>query len=64
MMLRDFRSIFLYDFKLNQSAADTARKINQEFANDSVNERAIRRWFAKFAEILASKMNPEVVDLL
>ena len=48
MSLNDFRPIFLYEFKLNQSAAVTARKINLAFGNDSVNERTIRRWIAKF----------------
>ena len=48
MSLSDFRPIFLYEFKLNQSAADTARKINLTFGNDSVNERTFRRWFAIF----------------
>ena len=36
-------SDFLYEFKLNQGPAETARKINQAFGNDTV-----RRWFAKF----------------
>ena len=44
----DFHSIFLYEFKLNQSAAKAARKINQAFGKDNVNERTVRRWFAKF----------------
>ena len=48
MSLSDFRPIFLYEFKLNQSAAEIARKINQAFGNDSVNEHTVRRWFAKF----------------
>ena len=48
MSWSDFRQIFLHEFKLNQSAAETARKINQAFGNDSVAERTIRRWFAKF----------------
>ena len=47
MSLSDFRPIFLYEFKLNQSAFETTRKINQAFDNDSVNERSVRRWFAK-----------------
>ena len=46
--LSDFRQIFLYEFKLNQSAAETAQKINQAFGNDSVNDRTIRRWFTEF----------------
>ena len=29
-------------------AAKTAQKINQAFGNDSVNERTVRCWFAKF----------------
>ena len=38
-----FLADFLYEFKLNQSAAETARKINQAFGDDSVNERTVRR---------------------
>ena len=41
MSLSDFRPIFLHEFKMNQRAADTARKINQAFGNDSVNERTV-----------------------
>ena len=48
MLLRDFRLIFLYEFKLNQSATETARKTNKTFGNYSVNERTVRRWFATF----------------
>ena len=39
---------------MNQSVAETARKVNQAFGNDSVNEllvlvlMTVRRWFAKF----------------
>ena len=43
MLLSDFRPIFLYELKLNQSAAETARKINQAFGY-----RTVRCWFAKF----------------
>jgi len=41
MPLSDFRPIYLYEFKLNQSAAETARKINRAFDNDSINERTV-----------------------
>ena len=59
MSLSGFRSPFLYKFKLNQSAAETARKINQTFGNFSLN---VDLW--NFVpEILASKMSPDVVDL-
>ena len=64
--LSDFRPIFLYEFKLNQNAAETAQKINQVFGNDSVNERnalfdvGLRNFVP---EISASKISPEVVDL-
>ena len=40
--LRDFRPIFVYEFKLDQSAAETARKINQAFGNDCFHERTVR----------------------
>ena len=49
MSLSHFRPIFLYEFKLHQSAAETARKINQAFCNDSLNKHTVRRWFAKFS---------------
>ena len=48
MSLSDFRPNFHYEFKLNQSVAETLRKINQAFGNDGVNERTLRCWFAKF----------------
>nr|XP_023030100.1 uncharacterized protein LOC111518017 [Leptinotarsa decemlineata] len=48
MSSSDFRTIYLYEYKLNQSAAKTAQKINEAFGNGSVNERTVRRWFAKF----------------
>ena len=48
MPFSNFRPIFVYEFKLNQRVAETARKNNQAFGNDSVNERTVRRWFAKF----------------
>ena len=64
MLFSNFLPIFLYELKFNQNAAKTARTINQAFGNDSVNERTVRRWFAKFRSgVLASKMSPEVVDL-
>ena len=47
-VVKRFLATFLYEFKLNQSAAETARKIDQAFGNTSVNQRTVRRWFAKF----------------
>ena len=41
MSLSDLRPIFLYEFKVNQSAAETARKFNRAFGNDGVNERTV-----------------------
>ena len=59
-----FRLIFLYEFKLNQSAAETARKINQASGNDNVNERTARRWFSKFRSgDFSLEDEPEAVDL-
>ena len=62
MSLSDFRPIFLDELKLNQSVAETARKIIQAFGNDVVNERTVglRNFVPK---ILASKLSSEVVDL-
>ena len=63
MSLSDFGAIFLYEFKLNQSAVETDRKINQEFGNDSVNERTVQRGLRIFVpEILASKISSDEVD--
>ena len=60
MSLSDFRPIFLHEFKLNQSAVETGRKINQGFGNDSVNERTARLGLRNFVpENLASKISPE-----
>ena len=42
------RPIFSLRIQIEQSAAETARKINQAFGNNIVNERNVRRWFAKF----------------
>ena len=47
MSLSDFWPIFLYEFKLNQSSAETAQKINQVFGNDIIYQRNVRRWLAK-----------------
>ena len=40
-VVKQFSTNFFYEFKLNQSAAETAQKINQAFGNDSVNERTV-----------------------
>ena len=61
--LSDFRSIFLYKFKLNQSAAETDLKINQAFDNYSVNELFDVSLRDFVPEILVSKVSPEVVNL-
>ena len=39
MNFRDFRVLFLYEWKRQHNAA---------FGNGSVNERTIRHWYAKF----------------
>ena len=65
--LSDFRPIFLYEFKLNQSAAETVRKMNQAFDNlaiivlmNALFDAGSRNFVQ---EILVSKMSPEVADL-
>lgn len=44
----NFRTIYLYEFKLGLSAAQTARNINTVWGKDSVNECTVQRWFKKF----------------
>ena len=56
MLLRDLRTIFLYEFKLNQSAAETVQKNNQAFGNDSVNNTHVDVDLRNFVtEILGPK---------
>ena len=45
---RDFRVLFLYEWKIKHLAAAAARNTNTVFWIGSVNERTIRRWYAKF----------------
>ena len=47
-VVKRFSANFSLRIQIEPSAAETARKINQAFGNDSVNERSVRRWFAKF----------------
>ena len=44
----DFRVSLLYEWKSKHNAAAAARNINATFRNGSVNDRTIRRWYAKF----------------
>ncbi len=48
MKKRDFRIIFLYEFKLGHKATDASAKINSAFGKSKVNERTVQRWFNKF----------------
>ena len=48
MNSRDFRVLFLYEWKSKHNTAATARNMNAVFGNGSVNERTFRRWYAKF----------------
>ena len=44
----DLRILYVYKFKLGQSAAQATRNINTAFGEDIAAESTIRRWFAKF----------------
>ena len=48
MNYRDFRVLFLYEWKSKPNAVAAARDINAAFENGSVNERTVRRWYVKF----------------
>ena len=42
------RTIFLFQFKLGQKAAETAHDINDAFGPGTTNERVAQMWFKKF----------------
>ncbi|VDK60415.1 unnamed protein product [Anisakis simplex] len=48
MSKKDFRQIYFYEFKLDRTAAQTARNINQVWGEGSVNEATVQRWFQRF----------------
>lgn len=45
---QQIRAIYLYEFKLGNSAADATRNINKAFGDGYVAESTTRWWFAKF----------------
>uniref|UniRef100_A0AAF5CZQ8 HTH_48 domain-containing protein n=1 Tax=Strongyloides stercoralis TaxID=6248 RepID=A0AAF5CZQ8_STRER len=45
---RDFRSLMLYEFKKGTNAAQTTRRIQEAFGEDSINRSTVQRWFNKF----------------
>ena len=45
---RQIRTIFLYEFKLGKTAAETARNINDAFGRGTANERMVQLWFKRF----------------
>ncbi|KAK6730028.1 hypothetical protein RB195_006843 [Necator americanus] len=48
MSNRNFRQIYFYEFKVGRTAAQTARNINEEWSQGSINEFTVQRWFQKF----------------
>jgi histone-lysine N-methyltransferase SETMAR len=48
MNKQKIRVIFLYEFKMERNAAETARNINHAFGQGTTSERTVERWFQKF----------------
>ena len=48
MNSRDFRMLFLYEWKSKHNSVAAARNIDSAFGNGSINEFTIRCWYAKF----------------
>lgn len=48
MESRDFRLLFLYEYKLGNNSKKAAENINKAFGQNTVKDRTIRFWFCKF----------------
>ena len=48
MNSRDFRVLFLYEWKSKHNAVAAGRNIKASFGSSSVNKCTIRDWYAKF----------------
>ena len=48
MKKKQIRTIFLFQFKLDRKAAETARDINEAFGPGTSTERTAQWWFKKF----------------
>ena len=58
MNSRDFRVLFLYEWKNKHNAAAAARNINAAFGNGSVNECTILCWYEKLGVKVCMKYSP------
>ncbi|XP_066260728.1 histone-lysine N-methyltransferase SETMAR-like [Euwallacea similis] len=45
---KQFRAIFLFEFKLGRKATEAARNINTAFGQNTTSERTVQWWFARF----------------
>ena len=50
MEKKQIRTIFLYEFKLRRTAAETARNLNDAFGEGTANKRTVQLWFRKFRD--------------
>ena len=48
MNFRDFRVLFLYEWKSKHNFAATTRNINTAFGNNSIDEHTTQHCYAKF----------------
>ena len=48
---KQLRAIFLFEFKRGWKAAEATWNINEAFDQNTVNERAVQRWFVRFRSV-------------
>ena len=47
---KQFRAIFLFEFKISRKAAETTHNINNAFGPGTADEHTVQWWFKKFCK--------------